>query len=104
MNFTLYGKKYTTTDGKKTFFRYFANLTKKDGSEFPVTVKFREECGNPKNLPCTITIDKKDANLTKDKYIAVDDNGIEIEKTKEVLWVSAFKETEYTDHSLDDFE
>ena len=104
MNFILFGKKCTTNDGKKTFFRYFANLKKNDGTELPVSVKFRDECGNPKNVPCVITIDKKDANLSKDKYIVTDEEGIEIEKTKDVLWISAFKESEYVDHSLDDFE
>lgn len=104
MKFILFGKKCTTTDGKKTFFRYFTTLTKKDGTEFSVSVKFRDECGNPKNLPCTITINKSDANLSKEKYTVIDADGIEIEKCKDVLWISQFKETEYIDHSLDDFE
>lgn len=103
MTFNLFGKK-CTTDDEKTFFNYFATIVKKDGTEFPVKVKFRKDCGNPKNLPCVITINKKDANLSKETYTVVDNDGTEHVQFKDVLWISAFKEDKYVDHSLDDFE
>lgn len=104
MKITIFGKKMTTKDGKKTFFSYFSTLVKKDGSELKCKVKFREEAGYPKNLPCIIEFDKKDANLSDEKCIVKDANGIEVESISKVLWVSKFKESEYVDHSLDDVE
>lgn len=103
MKVNIFGKKMTTKDGKKTFFTYFTTLTKKDGSECRCKVKFREVAGSPKNLPCSIEFDRKDANLS-DEYYKSEIDGVEIEKSSKVLWVSKFKECEYVDKSLDEFE
>lgn len=103
MKINLFGKKCTTKDGKKTFFSYFATLTRKDGTEMKVNVKFREECGQPKTVPCVIEFNKKTGNLSTETYEKEVD-GLKVEETKNVLWISAFKESEYIDKSLDDFE
>lgn len=104
MKIVIFGKKMTTNDGKKTFFSYFSTLVKKDGSELKCKVKFRKEAGYPLNLPCIIEFDKKDANLVDEKYFVTDANGVEVKLISKVLWVSKFKETEYVDNQLEDFE
>ena len=68
MKINLFGKKRTTRDGKKTFITYFSTLTKKDGTEMKVNVKFREEAGQPEHLPCVIEFDKQNANLSYETY------------------------------------
>lgn len=103
MKINVFGKKMTSAEGR-SFYNYFGTLTKKDGSEESVTIKFREEVGNPKNVPCTIEFDKKGANLSTRKYEKETETGIEVVEGK-VLWISAqYKETEFVDNSLDDYE
>lgn len=103
MKIDVFGKKHTTEDGKK-FYTYLSKLKKKDGTEVTAQVKFREECGNPKKLPCTIEFDKKDANYNEieDSYVAED--GTEVPILRRVLWVSNYIENEYVDISMDDFD
>ena len=103
MKINLFGKNRTTLDGKKSVVTYFSTLTKKDGTEMKVNVKFREDAGQPEHLPCVIEFEKQDANLSDETYEKEVD-GVKVEESKKVLWVSKFLEYEYIDNSLDDFE
>lgn len=103
MEITVFAKKRHTSEGK-SFFSYLATLTKKTGDTVTVSVRFREDAGNPKpeNCPMNILINKNDANLSSHKYTREDTGEDAISYT---LWVSAWsKGAEYVDHSLDDFE
>lgn len=102
MKINVFGKKRTSKDGR-TFYTYLSTLTKKDGSEVSVEVKFKEECGNPKNVPCTIEFDKKDANYSEKVETYVDDNMEEKETTRRRLWVNKYTESTYIDESMNDF-
>ena len=104
MNITVFGKKRTTKEGKP-FTTYLTKLTKTDGEEITVQVKFTEEAGNPKTLPINLVIDKKHANYTErvEKYVDSETQQ-EKETTRRILWVSAWKEGKpYVDTSLDAF-
>lgn len=104
MEITVFAKKRETKDGK-SFYSYIATLTKKSGEKLTASIKFREECGNPKadQCPMNIIVDKADANLSE-KVIGTN------RETGEVLlghtmWVSKWKPgSKYVDHSLDDYE
>lgn len=101
MQVTIYAKKRTTAEGK-AFCNYLTTLTKKDGTELKCSVKFREECGQPKaeKCPMNIAFEKADANLATKTY--TDDNGEVL--TAYVLWLSNWAEGEkFVDHSMDDF-
>lgn len=103
MNLTVFAKSKTTKEGKP-FNTYFSKLTKKDGTEVSVELKFREECGAPKNFPCNIIVDKQDANLVE-KEITYEKDGEEKEALQRRMWISKWTDGEpYVDHSLDDFE
>ena len=104
MELTIYAKKRQTNEGK-TFYTYLSTLTRKDGSELKVSVKFREDCGNPKadQCPMNIIVSKENANLSAKDYGVNEETGEVL--TSHTLWVSAWeKGSEYVDHSLDDFE
>lgn len=103
MEITIYAKKRTTKEGK-SFYSYLSNLTRKDGTKLTVSVKFRDECGNPKpeNCPMSIKFDKRDANLSTRKFVHFETGEV---GTSSTLWVSAWEPgTPFVDHSLDDFE
>ena len=103
MEITIYAKKRTSSDGK-SFFSYLSTLTRKDGTKQTVSVKFRDDCGNPKpeNCPMNIKFEKGNANMTTKEFVR-DDTG-EV-GTSYTLWVSAWEHgTQFVDHSLDDFE
>lgn len=112
MKLNIFGKKGTSKDGR-AFPIYLSTLTKKDGSEIKVSVKFRQDAKQPElsECPCIIEVDKKNANLTvkeiKDPETGeflYDETSGEV-KTSKTLWVSAWKMVgPYVDHSLDDFE
>lgn len=103
MELTVFSKKKSTKEGKP-FLTYFAKMTKKDGTELTTEVKFREECGAPKECPCNIIVEKQDANLVE-KPITYEKDGEEKDAIQRRLWVSAWVDGEpYVDHSLDDFE
>jgi hypothetical protein len=107
MEKTIFAKKRSTKDGTRTFNSYFTKLVDTTtGEELTVQVKFREECGEPKNCPCNIIIDKKDVNLSiKDKTYTDEKTQEEKQTTERTLWVSAWKEgSPYVDHSMDNFE
>ena len=103
MKTTIFAKKKVTKEGKP-FIVYVGKLMKKDGKLQTVTVKFREECGAPKEdqCPCNIEFDKADGNLADRTYIDNEGN----ERTAYTLWLSAWKFSDepYVDHSLDEFE
>ena len=103
MEITIYAKKRTTSEGK-SFYSYLSNLTRKDGTKQTVSVKFRDDCGNPKpeNCPMNIKFDKSDANMATREFVR-DDTGLV--GTSYTLWVSAWEiGTPFVDYSLDDFE
>lgn len=103
MNLAIFAKKRTTKEGK-TFYSYLSTMTKKDGSDLTVTVKFRDECGSPKpeNCPVNIIVDKEHANLSSRDYVR-EDTGETVKSY--ILWVSAWEMgAPFVDHSLDDFE
>lgn len=107
MKMAIFAKQRTTVDenGKpKIFYTYLSTLIKKStGEAVPVQVKFREKCGapDPDLCPRYITVDKKNANLTYEKY--QNDDGETLEAAK--LWITDWTDGgEYEDHSLDDFD
>lgn len=103
MELTIYAKKRTTHEGK-TFYSYLSTLTRKDGTELTVSVKFRDSAGSqkPENCPMNIVFDKCDANLSSKKFIREDTGE---PGTSHTLWVSKWNEgSPFVDTSLDDFE
>lgn len=109
MELTIFAKR-KEKDGKK-YFLYSTTLTRKDGGEERVSVKFREEAGKPdyKKCPCNILVDRKNMNLARGPRpdgkggFITDDNGEVINFT--TLWISEWKEgSKYVDHSLDDYD
>lgn len=104
MEVTIFGKKKTTGEGK-SFAAFIAKLTKKDGSSVTASVRFREDCGQPKleECPLNIEFDKKTANLATRTYTREDTGE---DATSYTLWISAWKRSAnvYVDHSLDEFE
>lgn len=102
MEITIYAKKKQSRDGK-TFYTYLSTLTRKDGTQQTVQVKFRDEAGNPKpeNCPMNIVIDKNDANLSSRDYVR-EDTGETVRAF--TLWVTQYAPgSKFVDHSLDDF-
>ena len=105
MLLNIFAKKRTTDDGKP-FYSYLTTLTKKDGNQETVQVKFREDCGQPKGQDCprVIEVKKGDANLVKRKVMVVRGDADE-EVESRTLWVSGWVDKgEYVDHSLDDYD
>lgn len=103
MKIAVFAKKGKTEDGK-TFDRFIGRITKKDGEEITVSIRFRDECGQPKynECPMNIIVDKANANLTKRSYTREDTGEV---CTAYTLWITAWSKGEkYVDHSLDDFE
>lgn len=103
MEITVYAKKRTTTEGK-AFWSYISRLTRKDGTVQAVSVKFRDEAGNPKpeNCPMNIKFDKRDANISTRDFVREDTGET---GTSYTLWVSRWEQgIPFVDHSLDDFE
>ena len=103
MEITIYAKKRTSSDGKP-FFGYLSTLTRKDGTKQTVSVKFREDCGNPKadKCPMNIVVEKVNANMTVKEFTREDTGEVCNSYT---LWVSEWEQgSEFVDHSLDDFE
>lgn len=110
MNINVFCRKVQGRDGRY-FPVYFSTLTKKNGEETKVSIKFRESCGSPdaSDCPCIIGVEKVNANLvTKpivldDGTYLTDDNG-EVKMSK-TLWVSNWEMIgPFIDHSLDEYE
>lgn len=103
MEITIYAKRRNAADGK-TFYSYLSTLTRKDGTQQTVSVKFRDEAGSPKpeKCPMNIKFDKVHGNLSTKEFIRNDTGET---ATSFTLWVSAWEPgTPFVDHSLDDFE
>ena len=103
MEITIYAKKRRTTEGK-SFFSYLSTLTRKDGTKQTVSVRFRDDCGNPKpeKCPMNIKFDKDNANMTTREFTREDTGEA---GTSYTLWVSKWEPGAlFVDHSLDDFE
>ena len=99
---TIFAKKRTTSDGRKSFYSYLTTLTRKDGTPCTCSVKFVAPAENPDPVDCpmNIQINLSDCNLSVENYL--DRNGETKESHK--LWVKAYKPgTPYQDHSMDDF-
>ena len=104
MRATIFSKKMQTKEGRN-YNRYITKLTKVDGSVVTMAVKFREECGEPKNCPCNIVFDKANANFSEKVQTYIDkETGEEKEAVSKVLWINAWTEGEpYVDTSMDEF-
>lgn len=103
MEIAIYAKKRTTAEGK-TFYSYLSTLTRKDGGKQTVSVKFRDDAGNPKpeNCPMNIKFNKSSANLATNEFIREDTGEI---GTSYTLWISGWEQgAPFVDHSLDDYE
>lgn len=103
MEITIYAKKRNSADGKM-FYSYLSTLTRKDGTKQTVSVKFRDEAGNPKpeKCPMNVKFDKGNANMSTKEFTREDTGEV---ATSYTLWVSAWElGTPFVDHSLDDFE
>ena len=101
---TIFAKKRTTKDGKKSFYTYLTKLIKKDGTPVVVSVNFPEE-NKPDALECPMNIEvpKGMMNLST-KTITDETTGATIESR--TLWVKTWEKskTTYVDTSLDEFD
>ena len=103
MEITIYAKKRHAVEGK-TFYSYLSTLTRKDGTNQTVSVKFRDDAGNPKpeNCPMNIKFDRGTANMTARAFTRRDTGAT---GSSYPLWVSRWEQSApFVDHSLDDFE
>lgn len=105
MLLNVFAKKRTGKDGK-VFYNFLSTLTKKNGDQETVQLKFREDAGipNASKCPMTIEVDKSKANLTK-KMVTVEKNNEEKEIEQRTLWISEYEyKGNYVDTSLDEYE
>ena len=96
---TIFAKSRDTQDKKRKFTAYNGRLTRKDGVEISVGVKFRQPANGPDKdeCPCNIIFDVEDANL----QTRHDDDK---KRDYYTLWITKYDFGEpYEDHSLDDF-
>ena len=114
MQLNIFCKKGKSGDGR-TFPIYLSTLTKKDGTQVSVNVKFRDDAGSPdpKECPCVIEVSKAAANLVVKPIVVEDDDGEKGYLTDEngevkqrrTLWVSSWAMVgPYVDTSLDEYE
>ena len=102
MEITIFAKKRESKDGRK-FNTYLTTLTKKSGEQLTVSVKFREEAGNPdpKTCPCNIVVEKENLNMAQRNYTVEETGEVRVGYT---LWVSSWKPGKpYVDHSMDEY-
>lgn len=100
---TIFAKKAQTADGR-VFYKYLTRLTRKDGGEDVVEVKFTESAGAPlsNSCPCNILVDKNNVNMTNRDFVDNKTGEIRIAKR---MWVSDWEVgSEYIDHSMDEYE
>ena len=103
MEITIFSKKRTTRDGKKTFYSYLTTLVRKDGSPCTCSVKFAAPAEGPDPLDCPINIrvTKDDCNMAVENY--TDEKSGEVRESYK-LWIKHYSEgSPYVDHSMDDF-
>lgn len=112
MKLNVFKKVGKAQDGRE-FPIYLSTLSKKDGSEIKVAVKFRQDAPqfDGSKCPCVIDVDKKKASLAVKNLFdsATGDPLVDVEtgelKKSKTLWVSDWTYIgPYEDHSLDDFE
>lgn len=105
MTITLFRKKVTPKNGNKPFNKYITTLTNKQGENVYCDVRFNDGVDLPKEFPCIIEIDKKNANMSIKNNTVTDEQGEEKTYIRHTLWINAIKKVSpYIDHSLDDFE
>ena len=109
MQIPIFAKKKVTKEGK-IFYRYITTLKRRtedgDVEEVTTEVKFKEDCGAPKGEECPVNIlvEKKDCNYREKIDTYTDEDGVEKDYLKKVLWVSSWNLGEpYVDTSMDDF-
>ena len=103
MEITIFSKKRSTADGRKTFFSYLTTLTRKDGTPCTCSVRFAApaEAPDPLNCPVNIVVNKEDCNMSKEDY--TDSKTGEV-RVSHKLWIKAYTlGSEYVDHSMDEF-
>ena len=103
MEITIFAKKRTTADGRKTFFSYLTTLTRKDGTPCTCAVKFAApaEAPDPLDCPCNILVEKDACNMAVEDY--TDSKTGEVKKSHK-LWVKAYEiGSPYVDQSMDEF-
>lgn len=100
---TIFAKKRTTADGRKSFYSYLTTLTRKDGTPCTCGVKFAApaEAPDPLDCPLNIVVEKADCNMSEENYT----NSKTGEPSKGYkLWIKNYKAgSPYVDHSMDDF-
>lgn len=112
MQINVFHKKGTSSDGR-AFPIFLSTLTKNNGEQTSVNVKFRDVCGapDPKDCPCIIEVPREKANLVI-KPIIVEEDGVKVvltnddgePKMRNTLWVSDWSMVgPYIDHSLDEY-
>jgi len=105
MNITVFSREATSKEGRK-FHTYFGRLTKTDGDEVSVNLKFRKACGEPdgNKCPMNIIVDKAHANYTEKEEEYTTAEGEQKTALKRTLWINEWTEGEpYMDKSLDAF-
>lgn len=103
MEITIFAKKRTTADGRKTFFSYLTTLTRKDGTPCTCSVKFTApaEAPDPLDCPCNIIVEKSACNMSTEDY--TDAKSGEVRKSHK-LWIREYRSgSPYVDHSMDEF-
>lgn len=104
MEISIFAKKRSTKDGKKTFYSFITKLPKKDGTSDVVNVRFPEELTpNVDDCPLNIVIPKGKANLSS-KTIIDDETGKSFES--KTLWVKSWdvSDNPFVDTSLDEYD
>lgn len=105
MTITLFRKKVTPKNGNKPFNKYITTLTNKQGENVYCDVRFNDGVDIPKQFPCIIEVDKKNANMSTKNNTVTNEQGEEKTYTRHTLWINEIKKVSpYVDHSLDDFE
>lgn len=101
MQLDIYSKLKKGSDGR-SFRIYLSRLTRKsDGEQIPVRVCFQEGQALPTSFPCTILVEKSDANLSDKTYTTSDGET----RKSYTLWVDKYEPgPPFEDHSLDDYE
>lgn len=101
MKLTVFAKNVQKKDGK-TFTKFLTRLTRKDGTEETVEVKFTQATKTLTANDCPCIINATHCNLAKQSGTNAE-SGVAWESKK--LWVSAWETTNevYRDTSLDDY-
>ena len=100
---SIFAKKRTTRDGKKSFYSYLTTLETKAGESVTMSVKFPEDikAPDPSECPCNIVVEKEDCNISKKTFTREDTGEV---ATSNTLWIKNFTfGSAYVDHSTDDY-